>query len=51
MGDSDQALVWLERAYAQHSNELVSLKVAPGFDPLRADPRFRSLLRRVRLDD
>lgn len=49
LGDNDQALGWLEKAYAQHSNELTSLKVHPGYDPLRGDPRFQDLLRRVGL--
>jgi len=49
MGDKDQALSWLEKAYAQHSNGLTSLKVEPAFDPLRADRRFGDLLRRVGL--
>ena len=49
LGDEDQALGWLEKAYAEHSNELTSLKVHPGYDPLRSDPRFQELLRRVGL--
>jgi len=49
MGNKDQALVWLEKAYAQHSNIMVSLKVEPAFDPLRSDPRFQDLMRRVGL--
>jgi hypothetical protein len=40
----------LETAYAQHSNAMTALKVDPAYDPLRDDPRFRDLLRRVRLD-
>ena len=40
---------WLEQAYVQHSNTLVTLKVEPRFDPLRSDARFQDLLRRVRL--
>jgi TolB-like protein/DNA-binding winged helix-turn-helix (wHTH) protein len=47
--DKDQALVWLERAYDQHSVELASLKVNPAYDFLRSDPRFQDLLRRVGL--
>ena len=50
MKENDHALAWLERAFAQHSHEMVTLKVAPAFDPLRGDPRFQDLLHRVRLD-
>ncbi len=49
LGDKDQALAWLERAYAERSNDMTSLKVNPGLDPLRSDPRFQSLLERVGL--
>jgi len=49
MGDNDQAIAWLERAFAQHSNGLTGLKVDPIYDPLRGDPRFQNLLRRVGL--
>ena len=49
-GDKEQALAWLKKAYSQHSSALTSLKVEPDYDPLRTDPRFQSLLRRVGLD-
>jgi TolB-like protein/DNA-binding winged helix-turn-helix (wHTH) protein/Tfp pilus assembly protein PilF len=49
MGNKDEAFVWLEKAYAQHSNAMSSLKVNPIYDPLRGDPRFQDLLRRVGL--
>jgi TolB-like protein/DNA-binding winged helix-turn-helix (wHTH) protein/Tfp pilus assembly protein PilF len=49
IGQKDEAFVWLEKAYAQHSNALVSLKVNPMYDPLRSDPRFQDMLRRVGL--
>ncbi|HKI26387.1 MAG TPA: tetratricopeptide repeat protein [Candidatus Sulfotelmatobacter sp.] len=48
-GRKDQALAVLEKAYSEHSNMLASLKVDPMFDPLRGDPRFQDLLRRVGL--
>jgi TolB-like protein/DNA-binding winged helix-turn-helix (wHTH) protein/Tfp pilus assembly protein PilF len=47
MGNKEQALVWLERAYAQHANSMMLLKVDPVYDPLRDEPRFQSLLRRM----
>ena len=49
-GNADQAMAWLEKAYTQHSNGLTGLKVDPVYDPLRADPRFQNLLRRVGLN-
>jgi TolB-like protein/Tfp pilus assembly protein PilF len=50
LGDKDQAFVWLERAYTEHSNTLMTLKVEPGYDSLRSDPRFQDLMRRVGLE-
>ena len=50
LGDHDQAFAWLERAYQEHSDILKFLKVHPFFDPLRGDPRFADLVRRVGLD-
>jgi TolB-like protein/DNA-binding winged helix-turn-helix (wHTH) protein/Flp pilus assembly protein TadD len=50
MGHNDAAVAWLETARAQHSNGLTALKVDPAYDPLRGDPRFQDLLRRVGLD-
>jgi pentatricopeptide repeat protein len=49
LGDNEQAFVWLEEAYKEQSNILQFLKVHPYFDPLRADPRFADLVRRVGL--
>jgi len=48
--DYDQAFAWFERAYREQSNILQFLKVHPFFDPVRQDPRFKDLLRRVGLD-
>ena len=48
-GNRDEAFAWFDKAYADHSNLLTSLKVNPGFDGLRADPRFQALMRRVHL--
>jgi TolB-like protein/DNA-binding winged helix-turn-helix (wHTH) protein/Tfp pilus assembly protein PilF len=49
MGNGDLALSCLEQAYEQHSSALTALKVDPVYDPLRGDPRFQDLLRRIGL--
>jgi TolB-like protein/DNA-binding winged helix-turn-helix (wHTH) protein/Tfp pilus assembly protein PilF len=47
MGDNDQAMHWLERAYEERFNPSILLR--SGFDPLRLDPRFEDLVRRIGL--
>ncbi len=49
LGENDQAFAWLEQAYKEQSNILQFLKVHPFFDPIRGDPRFAELVRRVGL--
>src|SRR5713226_5122412 len=49
LGDKEEALADLEKAYSEHFSILTTLKVEPAFDPLRSDPRFADLLRRVGL--
>jgi TolB-like protein/Tfp pilus assembly protein PilF len=49
MNDKDKAITSLQRAFREHSNLLVALKVEPIFDPLRGDPRFQELVRLVGL--
>ena len=49
MNDRDQAFAWLEKSVAAHSPGLTALKVDPIYDPLRSDPRYQDLLRRVGL--
>ena len=48
LGDRDQAMTWLEQGYEERFNPGVLLR--PGFDPLRSDPRFQALARRVGLN-
>ena len=50
LADYDEAFVWFERAYQEQSNILQYLKVHPFFDPVRNDPRFVDLVRRVGLE-
>ena len=40
-------LAWLERGYRERDPQMVLLKSNPAFDPLRSDPRFDDLLRRI----
>jgi TolB-like protein/DNA-binding winged helix-turn-helix (wHTH) protein/Tfp pilus assembly protein PilF len=47
LGDTDQAMNWLDKAYKDRFNPGVLLR--PGFDPLRSDPRFQDLERRTGL--
>jgi TolB-like protein/Flp pilus assembly protein TadD len=47
--DTEQALAWMEKSFAERSPLLARLKVEPIVDPLRSHPQFQSLLRRVGL--
>src|SRR6202161_3348083 len=47
LGDTDQAMNWLEKGYDERFNPGVLLR--PGFDPLRSDSRFQNLEHRVGL--
>jgi len=49
MGDADTAFRWLEESYTKRESQMPFLKVDYRIDPLRADPRFQNMLRRVRL--
>jgi tetratricopeptide (TPR) repeat protein len=50
LGDNEQALRWLETAYQQTDDFLVFLRIQPQFDPLRSDPRFQAILKKIGLD-
>jgi TolB-like protein/Flp pilus assembly protein TadD len=47
LDDKEQALEWLENAYADRSVPLIEIKVEPLLDKLRPEPRFVELIRRV----
>ena len=50
LGDNEEAFAWLEEAYKEQSNILQFLRTHPYFDPIRSDPRFAGLVRRVGLE-
>jgi TolB-like protein/DNA-binding winged helix-turn-helix (wHTH) protein/tetratricopeptide (TPR) repeat protein len=47
LGNTDQAMDWLEKGYEERFNPGVLLR--PGFDPLRSDSRFQNLVHRIGL--
>src|SRR2546421_12968793 len=49
LGDSVKAFESLDKAYDEHDMQLLSLKVDPTLNDLRADPRFTEIVRRVGL--
>ena len=51
LGDKDQAFASLNKAYELRDSGIVFMKVDPLFDPLRDDPRFQCLLRRIGLPE
>jgi TolB-like protein/Flp pilus assembly protein TadD len=51
LGDKEEAVEWLERAYKGHAGGLLSLKVRPIWSSLRPIPRFRRLLKKMGLEE
>jgi len=49
LGDKDKAFAELERSFVERDLYLERIAVDPFMDPLRDDPRFKSLLRRMNL--
>ena len=44
---NDKAVELLEKAYEERFEQLIGLKSAPYFDPIRTDPRFAELLKKI----
>jgi TolB-like protein/DNA-binding winged helix-turn-helix (wHTH) protein len=49
LGDKDLAFTWLNKAYEDHSPIIIMLNTDPKYNPIRSDPRFADLVRRVRI--
>ena len=50
LGDVDEAFRWLDVAVEERATGLIFLRVHPRLDPIRQDPRYEALLRKVGLD-
>ena len=51
MGEKEKSFEWLQKAYEEHDSGLVSVAVEPMFETVRSDPRFKDLLRRLKLSN
>lgn len=51
LGDTDRAFEYLEKAFELRDRGLAWIKVAPRLDPLRPDPRFSDIVRRMKLPE
>ena len=49
LGEKDEAFRWLEKAYRERDAQIGYLALDPEMDPLRSDPRFPSLIQRLKL--
>ena len=49
IGDNDEAITYMEKAYEERRQEIYTIAVDPGLDHLRSNPRFQDLVRRIGL--
>ena len=47
LGETDLGFRWMQKALEDRSFDLISIKVDPRFDPLKDDPRFETIARRM----
>jgi hypothetical protein len=50
LGRQDEAFEWLDRAYEERDALLTDVKRMPHSDPLREDPRFDALMKKIGLE-
>ena len=50
-GDGDRAFLWLDRAYQQRDSAMVTVKLTSHLANIRGDPRYKALLRKMRLPE
>ncbi len=51
LGNNDNAISWLKKAYEEHSPGLMFLNASPIYDPLHSDPRFIDLLKKMGMEE
>ncbi len=51
LGEKEKAFEWLRRAYEEHAGQLICIKVDPWIENLRSDPRYKELLKKMKLVD
>ena len=51
LGEKDKAFAWLEKAFQDHFTSMIVLKTENDFEPLRSDPRYKDLLKRMGLPE
>ena len=50
LGDTESALEWLEKGFAERDPKMAFLKVDPKWNNLRSSPRFIALMKRMKLE-
>lgn len=51
LGDKEKTFEWLEKAFQARETDLPRFRLGPTFDPIRDDPRFKDLLKRMNLPE
>ena len=51
LGQNEKAMQWLERTSAEKIGLLSIINVEPCFDPIRSEPRFQALLRKLGIEN
>lgn len=51
LGDKEKTFEWLEKAFQVRDSDLPRFWLGPTFDPIRDDPRYNDLLKRMHLPE
>jgi serine/threonine protein kinase len=51
LGRAEEAIGWLEQGFARHDPQMVYLKVSPLLDPVRSDPRYKVLVKKMKFPE